>query len=165
LHRATGVGAAPSVVVASSVDPIERRGQVLAAAVLTGITEWARNTASEHAVNRVQFDKPIGVNQAIKHPCADMAVQAQLAYAQVLFAALATDEARPDAEFHALTALLTAAGAAETATGATVQVLGGMGFTHEHDVHLYLKRAEIWALVFGPASVRLARLLDLPEPQ
>lgn len=163
LHRATGAGAAPVVSVTTSVDPIEWRGHVLAAALLTGITEWARDTGAEHAINRVQFDKPIGVNQAIKHPCADMAVQAQLAYSQTLFGALAIDEGRGDAEFQALSAHVTAASAADFATAATLQIMGGMGFTHEHDVHLYVKRTELLVHAFGTPGLWLERLLQLPE--
>jgi alkylation response protein AidB-like acyl-CoA dehydrogenase len=165
LQRAIADGVEPVVSVAAAVDPVERRAHVLVAAMLTGITEWARDTSSQHAIHRVQFDRPIGVNQAIKHPCADVAVQAQLAYAQSLFAALAVDEGRSDAELQALSAHVVAASAAEFATATTVQVLGGMGFTHEHDAHLYVKRAMLWAQSFGGTSTQLARLLDLPEPQ
>jgi alkylation response protein AidB-like acyl-CoA dehydrogenase len=164
LLRARGSGAPPLVSLDASVDPIELRGHVLAAALLTGIAEWARDTGVEHATNRVQFDKPIGVNQAIKHPCADMAVQAQLAYSQSLFGALALDECRPDAEFQALSAHATAAAAADFATAATLQIMGGMGFTHEHDVHLYVKRMELLSHTFGVPSLWLERLLALPEP-
>ncbi len=164
LHRAVGTGVGPVSSVASEVDPVELRGHVLAAALLTGIVEWSRDTGSEHAINRVQFDKPIGVNQAIKHPCADMAVQAQLAYSQSLFGALSVDEGRADAEFQALTAHATAAAAAEFATGATLQIMGGMGFTHEHDVHLYVKRMELLSHTFGMPGLWLDRLLELPEP-
>jgi alkylation response protein AidB-like acyl-CoA dehydrogenase len=164
LRRARGNGAAPVVSLASSVEPIEWRAHVLASALLTGITEAMRDTGARHAIDRVQFGKPIGVNQAIKHPCADMAVQAQLAYAQTLFAAIAIDEARPDAEFHALTAHLTAADAANFAAAATIQILGGMGFTHEHDAHLYMKRALLWSHVLGDTPAHLARVLELPEP-
>ena len=164
LHRAVGTGAAPTVSLASDVDPIELRGHVLAAALLAGIVEWSRDTGAEHAINRVQFDRPIGVNQAIKHPCADMAVQAQLAYSQSLFGALAIDEARPDAEFQALSAHITAAAAADFATAATLQIMGGMGFTHEHDVHLYVKRMELLSHMLGAPAAWLERLLELPEP-
>lgn len=164
LQRATARGATPIVVVTADVDPIERRGQVLVAAMLAGLAAWARDTGSRHAIDRVQFDKPIGVNQAIKHPCADMAVQAQLAYAQVLFAALATDEGRPDAELQALSARSTAAHAAELATAATLQILGGMGFTHEHDVHLFVKRAALLGHTLGDVPGVLRRMLTLPEP-
>jgi alkylation response protein AidB-like acyl-CoA dehydrogenase len=163
LQRAVAHHAAPIASVSASVDPVERRAHVLIAAMLTGITEWARDTSSQHAINRVQFDRPIGVNQAIKHPCADVAVQAQLAYAQSLFAALAVDEGRADAELQALSAHVAAAAAAEFATATTVQVLGGMGFTHEHDAHLYVKRAILLAQTLGGTSTQLGRLLELPE--
>lgn len=163
LQRAVASHIAPTVAVTVSIDAVERRGHVLVAAILTGITEWCRDTSAQHAINRVQFDRPIGVNQAIKHPCAEVAVQAQLAYAQSLFAALAVDEARDDAELQALSAHLTGAAAAEFATATTVQVLGGMGFTHEHDAHLYVKRAIVWGQTFGGTPHQLARLLTLPE--
>ncbi len=112
----------------------------------------------------MQFDRPIGVNQAIKHPCADVAVQAQLAYAQSLFAALAVDEGRADAELQALSARMSPRRRQPSSrTATTVQVLGGMGFTHEHDVHLYVKRAIVLAQTLGGTSTQLSRLLDLPE--
>ena len=164
LQRALGNGAAPLASVAASVEPMEWRAHVLASALLTGITEALRDIAAGHAIDRVQFGKPIGVNQAVKHPCADMAVRAQLAYAQTLFAAVSIDEGRADAEFQSLTAHLTAADAAGSAAAATIQILGGMGFTHEHDAHLYMKRALLWSHVLGGTPAQLTRLLDLPEP-
>lgn len=162
LRRATAHGVRPVATVTSVVDAIERRGHVLAAAMLTGITEAVRDLAAEHATTRIQFDRPIGVNQAVKHPCAEMAVRAELAQAQTMFAAVAHDEGRGDADFHALSALLVAAGAAEATTSSTVQVLGGMGFTFEHDAHLYVKRALVLSHLFGGATRQLDRLLDLP---
>jgi alkylation response protein AidB-like acyl-CoA dehydrogenase len=162
LRRASARRVRPVAVLTADVDPIERRGQVLVAAMLTGITEAVRDISAEHAINRVQFGKPIGINQAIKHPCAEMAVEAQLAYAQLLFAALTTDEQRQDAELHALSAQLVAADAAEHATAAAIQILGGMGFTFEHDANLYAKRAFVLSHLFGGRSQQLTRLLDLP---
>jgi alkylation response protein AidB-like acyl-CoA dehydrogenase len=163
LLRATANDVAALVSVPSSIDAIERRGHVLSAAALTGITEATRDISAEHAKVRVQFDRPIGVNQAIKHPCADMAVRAQLALAQTLFAAIAQDEGRVDAEFHALSAHLVAGEAAEFASSWTIQILGGMGFTFEHDAHLYVKRTFVLTQLFGGTQPQLARLLALPE--
>ena len=163
LHRVGGSDASPRAVatVAEAVDPIGRRGRVLAAAALTDITEAVRDIAAAHATNRIQFDRPIGTNQAVKHPCAQMAVNAQLAYAQTVFAAVAHDEGRADADFHAASALLTANRAAETSTAATIQVLGGMGFTFEHDAQLYLKRGHVLSRLFGGVNAQLGRLLML----
>ena len=127
------------------------------------ITESLLGLAVEHAKTRVQFDKPIGVHQAIKHPCADMAISAQLAYAQTVFAACAIDEGRPDAELQALSAHVFAARAAQRASGATIQIHGGMGVTFEHDAHLYMKRAHVLAAVFGGVGApTLSRLLAQP---
>jgi alkylation response protein AidB-like acyl-CoA dehydrogenase len=159
LQRATAGDVRAVVSVTAAVDPVQRRGHVLAAAMLTGITEATLDISAEHAKTRVQFDKPIGVNQAIKHPCADMAVRAQLALAQTLFAAVAHDEGRADAEFQAISAHLVAAEAAEFSSAATIQVMGGMGFTFEHDSNLYAKRAFVLAHTFGGAPTQLARLL------
>ena len=140
-------------------DAVYRRGIVMTAAVLVGIAEATRDLAAEHATSRVQFDRPIGVNQGVKHPCADMAVRGEAAWAQTVVAALAHDEGRHDADDHAGSAWLVAADAAERNAAATLQVLGGMGFTFEHDVNLYVKRAHV--LTNGLADRRnvLDRLL------
>ncbi|MGD9701285.1 MAG: acyl-CoA dehydrogenase family protein [Acidimicrobiia bacterium] len=161
LRRAVGRDVEPVASVTSDVDPIERRGLVLAAAMSTGITEAVRDLAAAHATSRIQFGKPIGVNQAVKHPCAQMAVRAELAHAQTVFAAVASDEGRRDADFHALSALLVATEAAGWSAAATIQVLGGMGFTFEHDAQLYLKRALVLSHLFGGTGVQLERLLTL----
>ena len=75
------------------------------------------------------------------------------------------DEGRPDAEFHALSAHLAAADAATKSTAATIQILGAMGFTSEHDAHLFMKRAHVWSQMLGGSSEQLARLLELDEPR
>jgi alkylation response protein AidB-like acyl-CoA dehydrogenase len=165
LSRATTAGAAPVVAVAADVDPVGLRGSVLVAAELTGIAEATAVLSAEHAKNRIQFGRPIGVNQAVKHPCADMAVRAELAWAQTTVAALAVDEGRTDAELQCLSALVVAADAAERNAAATVQVLGGMGFTFEHDANLYVKRAFLLAQLLGPVRPALRRLVLLPGPQ
>jgi alkylation response protein AidB-like acyl-CoA dehydrogenase len=165
LTRAATPGAVPLVAVASGVDRVHLRGAALVAAQLTGIAEATALLSAEHAKHRVQFGRPIGVNQAIKHPCADMAVRAELAWAQTTVAALALDEERGDAELQCLSALVVAADAAERNAAATVQVLGGMGFTFEHDANLYVKRAFLLAQLLGPARSALARLVLLPGPE
>jgi alkylation response protein AidB-like acyl-CoA dehydrogenase len=165
LSRVTTTGATPVVAVAADVDPVGLRGSVLVAAELTGIAEATAVLSAEHAKNRIQFGRPIGVNQAVKHPCADMAVRAELAWAQTTVAALAVDEGRTDAELQCLSALVVAADAAERNAAATVQVLGGMGFTFEHDANLYVKRAFLLAQLMGPVRQALRRLVLLPGPQ
>ncbi len=146
-------------------DPIERRGIVLVAAMQTGIAEATRDVAAEHATTRIQFGRPIGVNQAVKHSCADMAVRSELAWAQTIMAALASDEQREDAAFQALAAKVVAGHAAQENAGSTVQVLGGMGFTFEHDANLYVKRAFVLDQLFGDERGALSRLIQLPAPK
>jgi alkylation response protein AidB-like acyl-CoA dehydrogenase len=161
LRRAT-IDAAPVLACVSAVvDPIQRRARVLVAAMLTGIAEAVRDLAANHATNRFQFDKPIGVNQAVKHPCANMAVRAELSYAQMVFAAVAADEGRSDADFHALSAFLVAVQAAIIGGDATVQVMGGMGFTFEHDTHLYVKRTMVLSRLLDGVSVSYEKMLAM----
>lgn len=162
LARADAVDATPVAHVSAADDPVRRRGLVLSAAALVGIAEACRDISVEHAKTREQFDRPIGVHQAVKHPVADMAVRTETAWPQVLVAALATDDARVDAEFQALSARVVAADAASRNGRATVQVLGGMGFTHEHDANLYVKRAKVLSKTFGGRHAQLAELLELP---
>jgi alkylation response protein AidB-like acyl-CoA dehydrogenase len=108
----------------------------LAAAEAAGIARWCLDTAVAYAKVREQFDRPIGSFQAVKHLCADMLCRAEQA------AALAWDAARSGA------APLSVAAACALALDAAVdnakdciQVLGGIGFTWEHDAHLFLRRA------------------------
>lgn len=162
LARAAMGDAVPLATVDEAVDPVWLRGQTLVAAMLTGIAELARDMAVEHAKSRIQFDRPIGVNQAVKHPCADMAVRCELAWAQTVVGALALDEGRTDAAFHALAAREVAGRAAEANAAAMLQIHGAMGFTFEHDAHLLVKRAFVLNNVLGGRREILARLIDLP---
>lgn len=143
-------------------EPAFLRGSVLVAALQTGIAEAARDLAVEHAKNRVQFGRPIGVNQAVKHRCADMAVRAEAARAQLLFAALALAEDRPDAEFHAAAALTVSADAALSNTSENIQIHGGMGYTHEHDAQLYAKRARVLDQLLVSSRETLQLISSLP---
>jgi alkylation response protein AidB-like acyl-CoA dehydrogenase len=139
---------------------LSQRGSVLAAAMLVGITEAARDMAVSFAKDRIQFGKPIGTYQAIKHRAADMAVRAELARSQLFFAALSVDEARPDAAFQTSAAKLVATRAAIENTAANVQIHGGMGYTYECDAHLYVTRTHILEFVLGHTHDHLASLID-----
>jgi len=153
---------APVAEVTAAQDPIHRRALVLSAALLVGMAEKCRDLCVEHASSREQFGKPIGIHQAVKHPIADMAIRAEAAWPQTVVAACAHDEGRPDADFHALSARIAASGAARDNAAHTVQVMGGMGFTHEHDAHLLVKRAAVIASTLGGDKVLLAQLLAQP---
>ena len=123
----------------------------LAAAELVGLAQWCVDTAAEHARDRVQFGRPIGQFQGVKHKCADMVARTELARAAAWDAAQAADE--PDeALFTSSVAFELALDAAFTNAKDCVQILGGIGFTWEHDAHLYLRRASAVRSMLGPAS-------------
>lgn len=155
----------PVVAVPAATDLVFQRGVVLAGAVLAGIGEATRDEASEWAKTREQFGRPIGVNQAIKHRCADMAVRAELSTQQVLFAALAIDERRSDLAFQAAAAKVVATDTAIGNAAANIQVHGGIGYTFEHDAHLYLKRAHVLDRLLGDRRTHLCSLVEMGAAQ
>jgi alkylation response protein AidB-like acyl-CoA dehydrogenase len=161
LCEATAVDVPLVGTIASADDPLYRRATVLTAAMLVGIAEATRDLAAEHAKVRVQFDRPIGVHQAVKHPCADMAVRGEASWAQTVVAALSHDEEFSDADFQALSALVVAGEAAERNAAQALQILGGIGFTEEHDVHLYVTRGHVLRRVLGDRAALLDQLLDV----
>jgi alkylation response protein AidB-like acyl-CoA dehydrogenase len=126
------------------------RGTALAAALLLGIAEATTDIGVAYAKQRVQFDRPIGTFQAIKHLLADMLVRTELARAAAYAAGVTLDDpAVGDPRRAAVTAKLMAGEAALKNGHACIQVHGGMGFTWEVDAHLYLKRAWLLDTVFG----------------
>jgi alkylation response protein AidB-like acyl-CoA dehydrogenase len=105
------------------------------------VARWCCRTAAGYARTRLQFGRPIGAFQAVKHLCAGMLCRAERAEALAWDAARAADEAPQE---HPLAAAAAAAAALDAAVDNAkdcIQVLGGIGFTWEHDAHLYLRRA------------------------
>jgi alkylation response protein AidB-like acyl-CoA dehydrogenase len=152
-------------VAGASVAQLQLRGLVLVAAQLVGIAESCRDLSVEYAKTRQQFGRPIGVNQAIKHRCAEMAVAAERALDQLYFAAATVTQGGPDSEFQARTAKVVALAAARANSAATIQVHGGMGWTSEFDAHLFVERAEVLEHTFDTHWENLAALIALPAPQ
>ena len=111
----------------------------LAAAEAAGVADWCLATATDYAATRVQFGRPIGQFQGTKHRCAEMLVEVERARAVAWDAARALDGDERDlaASAAAVIGLEAAVRCAEEA----IQVLGGIGYTWEHDAHLYLRRA------------------------
>ena len=152
-------GAPVACWVPAGVEPLRLRGLALASAMLVGIAQAVTDLSVEHAKNRVQFGRPIGVNQAIKHACADMAVAAEAALQQTLFGAISLRSGRPDAEFQVMAAKVVSGRAAVDNAAHCIQVHGGMGYTDEHNAHLYLKRAHVLDHFFGSGRMSLAAVL------
>jgi 3-oxochol-4-en-24-oyl-CoA dehydrogenase len=118
----------------------------LAAAESAGLARWSLETASEYAKVRVQFGRPIGQFQAVKHALADMLVAVEQCAAVAWDAAAAWSESETDADatgrdLSARVAGAIALDAAARCTKQCIQTLGGIGFTWEHDAHFYLKRS------------------------
>ncbi|MDQ1380635.1 MAG: hypothetical protein QOJ71_1354, partial [Actinomycetota bacterium] len=111
---------------------------------------------------RVQFDKPIGAFQAVQHLCADMLRTVELARAAGYYACWAIDDASPEEAHRAATlARAFAADAFPQLGGTAIQVFGGIGFTWEHDIHLYYKRLLSTSLALGTASDHLEELATI----
>jgi alkylation response protein AidB-like acyl-CoA dehydrogenase len=127
-----------------------REGAVLAAALLLGIAESLTERSTAFAKDREQFGRPIGGFQAIKHLLADMVVRTEIARAAVYAAAVHLDDPQIGDARRAVSTAKLLAGESAIANGkAAVQIHGGMGFTWEVPVHLYLKRAAFLDVAFG----------------
>ena len=136
-------------------------GCVLTAAMLSGIAEQTRDDSVGYAKYRVQYGKPIGAFQAVKHRCADMALRAERAWAQTMVAALQIRAGGSSAKFEGLSAKVVASQAAVYNSRDNIQNHGGIGFTSEHSAHLFLKRAHVLDFAFGTSRQYLPRLIDL----
>lgn len=125
---------------------------------LLGASQRVLDLAVDYAKDRVQFGRPIGSFQAVKHRCADMLVDVEGIRSTAYWAAwcLAVDDA--DRSIAASTAKTWAGDASKRVMAGALQVHGGIGFTWEHDLHLFLKRAQLDQLAFGDASWHRARL-------
>ncbi|MEX2538598.1 MAG: acyl-CoA dehydrogenase family protein [Actinomycetota bacterium] len=143
------------------VEQLRREGAVLTAALSSGIASKLVDLAVAYANERQQFDRPIGSFQAVKHMCADMLVRAEVARSAVDAAGVLLDEDAPDAARAVSTAKILASEAAMANGKTCVQVHGGMGFTWEVDVHLYLKRAAVLATQFESADVHAEAMAAL----
>ncbi|WP_019875846.1 acyl-CoA dehydrogenase family protein [Sporichthya polymorpha] len=154
-------GAAAEVLAENATDGLARwrRLAVLAnGAEQAGVCRAALTMAVEYAKLRVQFDKPIGAQQAIQHLLAGVLAGTVGAEAAVRLAAAAVDEGRSDAAELVAVAAAHAAETAVSATKALIQVHGGIGFTWEHDAHLLYRRALASAAFFGGAAARRREL-------
>ena len=144
-----------------AVAALMARGAVLTAADLVGGAREALTRTIDYDRDRKQFGVPVGSFQAIKHTMADLHVGVTMAEHAVLFAAHALDTGDPGADIAVAVAKAKAADAAWAATGAMIQFFGGIGFTWEHEAHLFYKRARRRAPLFGSADEHRERLAAL----
>jgi alkylation response protein AidB-like acyl-CoA dehydrogenase len=161
LGHVASVAAAGDV---ATVDPTRRFNQVeetprfraAAAAEALGVAQRALDLGIEHAQTRVQFGKPIGTYQAVSHPLAQTYTDVELARSLVYWAAWCVAEYDDRAVLAAAAAKAFATEAAVAACERSIQAHGGIGFTWEHPLHRFYKRA-LWLEGLGrrPAELRL----------
>jgi alkylation response protein AidB-like acyl-CoA dehydrogenase len=105
-----------------------------------------------YAKVREQFGQPIGAFQAIRHKCAEMLLEVENAHAATYYAAWALDAGAEDAPVAASVAKACVGDGARKVCGDAIQVHGGIGFTWEYDLHLYVKRAKALEAMYGDAD-------------
>ena len=152
--RVTLDGAAAEVI-AGGRRALVDLARVIVAAEATGIATECTEQAAAYAKMRVQFGRPIGTFEAVKHHCANMLVASELATGAVWDAARAADEGADQLTYAAAIAAALALAAGDECAQLNTQVHGGIGITWEHDAHLYIRRATaLEAFVDGEAAAR-----------
>jgi len=137
------------------------RAKVALCAEMCGGAERVLEMSVEYAKVRVQFDRPIGSFQAIQHKCANMLSLVESAKAATYYGAWAVSNDVPEATLAAAMAKSYASDAYRVVTGEAIQIHGGIGFTWEHDLQLYFRRAKASELTFGDGTFHRARVAEL----
>jgi alkylation response protein AidB-like acyl-CoA dehydrogenase len=146
------------------IESVIDRATVGLCAEMVGGAQRVLDMCVEFSRSRVQFGRPIGSFQATQHKCADMLLLTESARSAVYAAACAVSEKKNDVGLLASIAKAYTSDAYTRVAGEGIQIHGGMGFTWEHDAHLYFKRAKSDEVTFGDASYhreRVARLIGL----
>ncbi len=132
---------------------------------LCGAAEWQLQTTTEYARIRVQFDRPIGFFQAVKHPLVDVMMAIDGARSLVYAAACAIDHAPEKALRLARMAKAAASDAGAFASSRSVQLHGGIGFTWESPIHIYFKRQRHSQVLFGDGIYQREKLGELSDAE
>ena len=134
---------------------------VAVAAELVGVSQKAMEMAIEYAKDRQQFGRPIGAYQAVSHRCAQMLLETEGARSVTLYAAWTADHEPESLQLAASMAKSYASDCGWRVTASSLQVHGGIGFTWEHDLHFFLKRAKADGHLFGSAREHRERVAEL----
>ncbi len=147
-----------------AVEAVLDRAATALCTEMLGAAERVLHMSVDYAKDRVQFGRPIGSFQAVKHRCADMLVDVEGMRSACYYAAWAVGAGDPDASAAASAAKVWCSDASRRVMASGLQVHGGIGFTWEHDLHLFVKRAQLDQVSFGDATAhrdRLAAILRL----
>jgi len=134
------------------LDRIVDRGKVGLCAEMCGGAERVLEMSVEYAKVREQFGRPIGSFQAIQHKCANMLVEVESSKSATYYAAWAVANDVAEAPLAAAMAKAYCSDAYRHTAGEGIQIHGGIGFTWEHDMHIYFKRAKSSEVTFGDAT-------------
>ena len=137
------------------------RGIVAVSAELVGTTRWMLETTLEYVKTREQFDRPIGSFQALQHRLADMSLLFERAWSTVYWAAMTLDAGDDEQHRAVHAAKASASDAARHIAMEAMQMHGGIGFTWDHDLHLYIRRAFASQDLLGTSAWHRDRLADL----
>ena len=157
---------APATLLASGGDAVgvlaslADRAAMGTGAVLLGVADRLITMTAAYAVERVQFGRPIGSFQAVKHHLANALIRLEFARPAVYRSAWSLDHGDPEASRHASMAKALAAAAATGAARMALQVHGAIGYTVEYDLQLWMKRAWSLAAAWGDAPTHRARVLE-----
>jgi alkylation response protein AidB-like acyl-CoA dehydrogenase len=128
------------------------RGKVMLAAEMMGGAQKVLDMTVDYAKVRVQFGRPIGSFQAVQHKCANMMVDIEGAKSAVYYASWAVSNDHPEAALASSVAKAAASDAYRRVSAEGIQLHGGIGFTWDHDLHLYFKRAKSAEFTFGDGA-------------
>jgi alkylation response protein AidB-like acyl-CoA dehydrogenase len=146
---------------ADALDLVVQRATVALAAEMVGVSRWLVSHSVDYSRERVQFGQPIGAFQGLQWKMVDMALDHERAAAAVSYAAMAVDAVDAD-RFRAVHVAKAAAGkAARHAAKDGMQIHGGIGYTWEHDLHLYFRRAITDDFLLGEAGYHHDKLAVL----
>ena len=140
------------------IERVLNRATIGICAEMVGGAQKMLDMCVDYAKQRIQFGRPIGSFQAIQHKCADMLLLIESARSAVYAAAWAASKDGQDTALLASVAKAYTSDAYRFVTGEGIQIHGGMGFTWEHDAHLYFKRAKADEFNFGDANYHRARV-------
>ncbi|MBI1775130.1 MAG: acyl-CoA/acyl-ACP dehydrogenase [Proteobacteria bacterium] len=142
-----------------SVERLLDASGAAAAMLMTGVAGKMLDRSIDYAAQRIQFDKPIGSFQAIKHKCADMAVAIEASQSAAYYAAWALAEEAPELTKAVSIAKSFCGDTARQVCNEGIQIHGGIGFTWELGLHLYLRRAKVLEYSYGDAAYHRERVL------
>ncbi len=152
--RLVGTRGAADVALTTVLD----RGAVLLAAEMAGAAARSLEMAVDYAKIRVQFGRPIGYFQAIKHKCAEVLLEVESARVAAHWAGWVAGESPSELPAAASLSKAFCGDAFQRASAELIQIHGGIGFTWEHDAHLYYRRARVDDVLLGDSTYHRARL-------